>query len=1086
MGNFVHLHVHTEYSLLDGLPKIKDLVARVKELAMPAVAITDHGNMYGAIEFYKTCREEGIKPLIGIEAYTVSGDHRKKETKEDRESYHIVLLAKNYEGYKNLMKISSIAFLEGFYYRPRISRQVLAKYSHGLIALSACNKGEISQALIGGDYIRAKEVALWYQQVFGKGNFYLEIQRHQHDDFVRVTTDNRIKESLRNAAQEEATINVALVRLSRDLGIPLVATNDVHYLKQDDAVAQDALVCISTAKHVTDVNRLRYVDTPTFYLRSYEEMQNIFLDFPEAITNTLVIAEQCDVQIELGKWYFPHIEIPNGKTDGEYLRFLVNSRLENKYPNPSSNVVERVNYELDVIISKGYAPYFLMMADLVNWCAQNKIITNTRGSAAGSMVSYILGITNVDPLRYGLPFERFLNPERPKPPDIDLDVADDRREELIAYIVKKYGVEKTAQICTFGRMLAKAAVRDIARVLGYPYAVGDKISKLIPQGSQGFPMTLRKALDTTPELKNLYDTDSDAKKIIDLSFQIEGNARHASVHAAGMVVSPEEMVNYCPLQYEPNGTKIITQYEMHACEDVGLVKFDILGIRNLSILGAAIKVIEKERSIKIDLEKIPLDDARTFAMLSAGETMGTFQLGSAGMTKWLKELKPNRVEDLMIMVALFRPGPMANIPEYIARKNKKSPVIYLHPKMEKYLDKSYGILVYQEDILFTALELAGYTWKTVDALRQAIGKKKPKEMAQQHDIFVEGCQKHSGISKELAEKIWELFVPFQGYGFNKAHAASYGIVAYQTAYLKAHYPVEYMTALLSAEAGDTDKITEALEECRRMKIVILPPDINKSDIGFTIEPNEQSLDGRAIRFGLSAIKNVGSAAINAILKARSTEGDFTSLADFVSRVDLQKVNKKTLESLIGAGALSMFGKKKAMLANLEKILADSHRRARQVCSGQEGLFAEALHADSQSLLEAEEASQEQLLSWEKEYLGFYLSEHPARRALEKISDQITHEISELDMEMHAGKTVTTGGLIESVRQVLTKKNNEEMAFVTITGLDGAKLDCVIFPKLYRDGVKKILENQAVIVCTGKLDIREDRLSLIVDSLRRIE
>ena len=573
---------------------------------------------------------------------------------------------------------------------------------------------------------------------------------------------------------------------------------------------------------------------------------------------------------------------------------------------------------------------------------------------------------------------------------------------------------------------------------------------------------------------------------MDLAFQIEGNARHASVHAAGVVVSPGPMTDYSPLQFEPNGTKIITQFEMHACEDVGLVKFDVLGIRNLSILGAAVEVIEKERETKIELDKIPLDDKKTFAMLSAGGTMGTFQLGGAGMTKWLKELKPNRVEDLMAMVALFRPGPMANIQEYIARKNKKNPVTYLHPKMEGFLDKSYGILVYQEDILFTALELAGYNWSTVDALRQAIGKKKPKEMAQQHEIFVEGCQKTSGISKEKAEKLWDLFVPFQGYGFNKAHAASYGIVAYQTSYLKAHYPVEYMTALLTAESGDTDKIAEALGECRNMKILVLFPDINESKIGFTIEKNEKSLDDRAIRFGLSAIKNLGSAAISSILKARDLDGEFKSLSDFARRVDLQKVNKKTLESLIKAGAMDRFGRRSAMLSGLEKLISDSHKLAKQVSAGQGGLFDGDQNVQSKfELPDVEEAPKEELLVWEKEFLGFYLSEHPARKALEKILDLITHEISELTDDLHLGKSVTTGGMVGSVRKVYTRKNNEEMAFITLTGRDGGKLDCVIFPKLYSGSVKDNIVENSVIICTGKVDNRDEKISLIVDSLRKI-
>ncbi|MCW1310040.1 MAG: DNA polymerase III subunit alpha, partial [Candidatus Parvarchaeota archaeon] len=840
MAEFVHLHVHTEYSLLDGLPKIPDLVRFAKSLNMTALAITDHGVMYGAIEFYKECKSANIKPLIGIEAYTVNKDHHIKEGKEDKENHHLILIAKNYQGYKNLMKLTTIAHLEGFYYRPRFDKKTLEKYKDGLICLSACIQGEIGEALVAGNYEKAKNVATWYQELFGE-DFYLEIQRHHPADFINKASQPEIKQALRQSQKEEEIWNQGIIKLSRELGIPIVATNDVHYLTQKDAIAQDVLVCISTAKNVSDINRLRYVDIPTLHFTSEEEMRELFIDIPEAVENTKKIADKVDIEIELGKWHFPNIELPENKTAPEYLREICYQKINDKYPQADEEIKQRLEYELDVIIKRGYAPYFLMLADLVNWCSKRGIITNTRGSAAGSLVSYIIGITTVDPIKYGLPFERFLNPYRPKPPDIDLDIADNRREELINYVVEKYGNDKVAQICTFGRMLARAAIRDVGRVLGFPYAVPDRIAKMVPPGSQGFPMTLEKALQVSPELKESYEKESHTKQIIDLAMQIEGNARHASVHAAGIVVSPTEMTDYCPLQFEPNGTKVITQYEMHACVDIGLVKFDILGIRNLSILNAAVEIIQKETGDKIDLSKIPLDDKKTFEMLARGETMGVFQLGGSGMTKWLKELKPNRIEDLMIMIALFRPGPMANIPEFIARKNKKAKVTYFHPKMEKILEKSYGLLVYQEDVLFTAIELAGYNWETVDKLRTAIGKKIPEEMAKQHDIFVEGCQKYSGLSKDEAEKIWSLFVPFQGYGFNKAHAASYGIVSYQTAYLKAHWPVEYMTALLTAESGDTDKVVEGIAECKRMGIIVLPPDINKSGSGFTIEKNEKSL-----------------------------------------------------------------------------------------------------------------------------------------------------------------------------------------------------------------------------------------------------
>jgi len=1069
------------------------MVARVKELEMPALAITDHGVMYGAIEFYKGCRAQGIKPLIGMEGYVVSTDLHKKESKEDKANNHLVLLAKNYQGYKNLMKLTTIAHLEGFYYRPRFDKKTLKENSDGLICLSACPKGELAEQLIEGKYEEAKKTALWYQEVFGEGNYFLEIQRHKFEDYFAQTKESRVLEKLQSMAETEKKWVGGITKLSRDLAIPLVATNDAHYIMQTDATAQDALVCVSTGKMVSDIDRLRYVDSPTFYLRSEKEMNDLFPDFPDAIKNTVKVAESIDVTIELGKWFFPNFEIPTGEAAPDYLKRMAHERLKDKYEEVTDELVKRLDYELEVIITKGYAPYFLMMQDMINFCSGHGIITNTRGSAAGSLVSYVLGITTVDPLRYYLPFERFLNPLRPKPPDIDLDIADDRREELLEYIKSKYGANKVAQICTFGRMLARAAVRDMGRVLGHPYAFPDKISKAIPLGSQGFPMTIAHALEITPELKEMYTSDPEVKKLLDLAQEIEGNTRHSSVHAAGVVVSPTEMTGFTPLQLEPNGDKVITQYEMHACEDVGLVKFDILGIRNLSILGSAIELIAKTRDVQINLAKIPLDDEATFKMLADGGTMGTFQLGGSGMTRWLKELRPNRLEDIMVMIALFRPGPMNNIQEFIARKHGKVPVKYLHPKMERFLDKSYGILVYQDDILFMALELAGYDWSTVDALRQAIGKKKPKEMAEQHEIFVAGCQKFSGMTKEEAEQLWDLTVPFQGYGFNKAHAASYGIVSYQTSYIKTHYPVEYMCALLTAESGDTDKIAEAISECRRMKIIVLTPDINKSGVGFTIEDNKDSLQGRAIRFGLSAIKNIGTAAIESILKARSSGSEFKSLSAFSARVDLQKVNRKALESLIKAGAMDKFGNRASMLAALDKIIAESHKLAKQVSSGQTGFFDnDVIDLDASDITPGfdlpnlPEMPREELLLFEFEYLGFYLSEHPMQKKLEKLSDYITHDISQLDPEEHVGKTVTVGGIIVSMRKVFTKKNNEEMAFITLQGVDGAKVECVVFPRAFENnGNKEYWTINNIAIVSGKIDNREEKLSLVVDRVKEI-
>ncbi|MBI2008205.1 DNA polymerase III subunit alpha, partial [Candidatus Amesbacteria bacterium] len=1060
--------------------------SRVKELDMPAVALTDHGTMYGAIEFYKECTREKVKPIIGMEAYVVTGDHQSKSGKSDAQNLHLTLLASNYFGYKNLMQITTIAHLEGFYYRPRISKELLKKYSEGLICLSGCSKSELGQLLAENHLDQASQVALWYMDVFGP-NYYLEVQRHFYKDYSPAAKSQpKIQDRLNAMQTAEDNRVVNAVNLSRKLGIPLVATNDVHYLQASDAGAQDALVCISTGKTVSEVDRLRYVDAPTFYLRPPSEMADIFPDLTDSLTNSGHIAAACELQIELGKWYFPKINLPQGKSAPDTLCQLAASRLPDKYPVISPEVQHRLDFELEVITSKGYAPYFLMMADLVNWCTDHGIITNTRGSAAGSVVSYCLGITSVDPIKHALPFERFLNPYRPKPPDIDLDVADDKREEVIAYMTNKYGHDKVAQIATFGRMLARAAVRDITRVLGQPYSIGDKIAKLIPLGSQGFPMTIQHALDISPELKILSDSDPNSKQILDLAKEIEGNARHASVHAAGIVVSPAPMTDYSPLQLEPNGTKIITQYEMHACEDVGLVKFDILGIRNLSILAAARDIVEKTRGLKIDLDKIPLDDKKVFSMLTRGETMGTFQLGGSGMTKWLKELKPNRLEDIMVMIALFRPGPMANIPEYIARKNKTSPVTYLHPKMASFLDKSYGILVYQEDVLFTAIELAGYNWNTVDALRQAIGKKKPKEMAQQHEIFVEGCVKTSLMTLAAAEKLWELFVPFQGYGFNKAHAASYGIIAYQTAFIKAHYPVEYMAALLTAESGNTEKIVEAIDECRRMKIKVLAPDINKSNTHFTIEQDSSSLDDRAIRFGLSAIKNVGDVAINVILETRKNR--FSSLIDFCLRVDSQKVNRKVLESLIQAGAMDSFANRASMLAGLDKIRDIGSSISKLKSSGQVGLFSDL--PETPDLPHLPEYDKSQKLILEKKLLGFYLTEHPHQDKLTQAQPLTTHSLPQLYSDNLTGQPVTVAGIIEACRNVMTKTNNQPMCFAKLSDLSRT-IEVVVFPKVYA-AAPAIWQIDNIVVIRGKIESKssddetDQEPTLIADSAALFE
>src|SRR5260221_3176852 len=1074
-SKFVHLHLHTEYSLLDGLSKISKLMTRVKEMNMDSVAITDHGTMYGAIEFYKKARQENVRPIIGVEAYTVLHDHKEKPDKERFNYNHLLLLAKDEEGYKNLMKITSIAHLEGYYYRPRIMRELIEKYSKGIICTSACVSGEIARAIADNNYDLAKKTAKWFMDVFGK-DYYLEIQRHEYSKFV-ASAPQEMKNELQHQAETEKIVNDGVIKLSREMGIPLVATNDAHYINKEDASAQDVLVCVATGKKVTDTKRIRMVDTPTYYARSPEEMAQLFPDFPDALENTVKIAQMCNLEIStLGKWFFPKFEIPNKKDEGEYLREIAYKDLHEKIKDVTPEVKERLEHELGIIIQKGYATYCLIMKDLAQWTNSQGIVTNTRGSAAGSLLSYILGITTVNPLTYYLPFERWLNPYRPSPPDIDFDVADDRRDEIIGYITEKYGKDKVAQVCTFGRMLARASVRDVARVLGYEYGVGDRISKLIPPPKQGFPINIKKALAITPMLKELYDNDTDSKKILDLAEQVEGSARHISVHAAGVVVSPTEMTDFSPIQKEPSGEKIITQYEMHAAEDVGLIKFDILGIRNLSILGLAIQIVKEKHGIEVDLHKIPLDDTKTFEMLARGETMGVFQLGSGGMTKYIKDLKPDKIEDLMAMVALYRPGPIAVIPEYIARKNNPDLVNYLDPRMEKFLGASYGLIVYQDDLLFCALDLAGYTWEEADKFRKAVGKKIPEEMAAQKEKFTKGIVTN-GQTEDFAEMLWKLFEPFQAYGFNKAHAASYGMVAYQTAYMKANYPVEYMTALLTSEAGDKDKITEAINECRRMKIEVLPPDINKSDIGFTI-------DKTAIRFGFSAIKNVGQKAIEAILEARK-EGEFTGLSDFLSRVEGRKVNKRVLESLVKVGAFSNFGKRSAILNSIDDI--KNKIKPKKASGSQQDLFGDEVQkftAINITLADVPEFSEDELSSLEKQLLGFSLSGKSLAETIGELANYSTHKAKEFTPEASYGDLVKIAGVITEVRVIVTKKSNAQMAFAKIEDETGI-VNLVIFPKIFKDNQKLWAEN-TVLLLTGRPDERNDEVNLIVEAVETKE
>lgn len=1053
-SKFIHLHVHSHYSLLDGLTKIDDLVNEAARLGMPALALTDHGNMYGSIEFYKKCIKAGIKPIIGVEVYVAFESLYQKRPGVDNKRYHFTLLATNKEGYKNLVNLVTISHLDGFYYKPRIDKEILKKYSGGIIALSGCMAGEISRLIAVKKTDEAEKIAKEYENILGKRNFFIETGHHPK-------------------IEGHQEIQNGLIKLAKKLKIPIVATQDVHYLKPEDSLAQDTLRAIQRNEDVYDTNRSNF-RSENFSFRSGEEMEELFKDTPEAITNTFEIAERCNLKLDLGKWVFPKIELPEGEIAENYLNIMVKKGYEQKFPG-DEEVKKRMEYELEVINTKGYAPYFLVVADIMKFARENKIINNTRGSAAGSLVSYLIGITNVNPIKYKLPFERFLNPHRPSPPDIDMDFADDRREEIIEYIKRKYGEEHVAQIGTFGTMMARGAVRDVTRTLGKPYDFGDKISKLIPLGSQGFPMTIKQAMNIVPELRQMYESEKEVKEVLDLAQKIEGCARHVSVHAAGTVISPGKLIDYVPLQKEPNGEKIITQYDMRAVEDVGLLKMDLLGIKNLSVLGNAVRLVKKIHGKEIDLENLPLNDKKTFDMLSRGETIGVFQLGGSGMTKWIKELKPVNIFDIMAMIALFRPGPMANIPAYIKRKNGEEPARYLDPRLEKILDKTYGVVTYQEDVLMIAIELAGYDWNTVDAFRKAIGKKIPAEMAKQEKIFIEGCQKHGGLTLQKSEEIWKLFDPFKGYGFNKAHAASYAMVAYQTAYMKANFPTEFMAAVLTADAGDNEKIAASVNECKKMKIKILPPNINESFGDFTAL-------GDSIRFGLYTVKNLGMEIANAVIEERKNNGQFKSFSDFLDRVQHKNLNKKSLESLVKSGAIDDLGERNQMLANTEEAL-DYNRQSGKLKQNQNSLFSLMSNVSSipdLKLKKAETASQHEKLLWEKELLGLYVSGHPLDKFAEKL-EKIKTKISDAK-KLPNNMPVVTAGMIEDIRKIMTKKN-EQMLFLKISDY-AESIEGVIFPRVL-EKYGNIIREGNCIGMKGKISLRNGEPSILVEEMKEM-
>ncbi len=1063
---FTHLHCHSHFSLLDGLSKIDPLVDRVKELGMDSVALTDHGVMYGTIEFYTKCRDSGVKPIVGLEAYVAPRSLSDKEGRGDADYHHLILLAQNEEGYKNLIQLTTVAHLEGFYYKPRIDLRILAKYNAGLIALSGCQRGEIARAVMAKTPKEAAETLRKYQKIFGE-RLYLEIQRN-----ARGAEDR----------EREEELNGRLIDLARMHKVPLVATADCHYINPEDAEAQDVLVCIGTGRTVNDQDRLdmRGYDLS---LKSPEQMRELFADVPEALESTQEIAGQCDLHIKIDQRYFPQVEIPPGLTSDEYLRQITYEKAmplygqEGKIP---EKIQERIDYELNIIIKKGFDTYFLMVADIVRGAHSIGAITNTRGSAAGSIVGHILGITNVDPVYYELPFERFLTMHRPTPPDIDLDIADNRRDEAIAYITRRFGKDKVAQIITFGTMMARAAVRDVGRALGVPYSKCDQIAKMIPIGKQGFHMTLNKALEMNSELDEIYKRDPETRSLLTVAKKIEGNARHASVHAAGIVVTPDPLTEYMPLQKEPDGDRVITQYDMYALDvnangskAIGVVKMDLLGIRNLSILEAAVKIAEARHKVKIDIYNLPHPDPKTFKLLSDGLTFGVFQMGSSGMTRYLRELQPSNIFDIMAMIALYRPGPMQFIPDYIARKHNPALIEYLDPAFERILSRTYGVLVYQDDLLTVAHDLAGYSWEEVDKFRKAVGKKIPEEMAKQKVKFIDGCMKTSGWSLEKATQVWTWIEPFAAYGFNKSHSASYSVVSYQTAYMKANYPVEFMAALMTAESGDEDKIYEAVEDCENLGIKVLPPDVNESLDDFTV------VDGHTIRFGLNAIKNLGSDVIDRIKEARPSGKPFAALEDFLIRIHTKNFNKKSWEALVKSGALDAFGERGQLLANTEEVLEFTREYFKDQTSGQSSLFGKAMQMGRLRLRQVPAASKEERLVWEKEHLGMYVSAHPLDSYKQVLSSFQQSKSLSLDQ---LGTGVVMGGIISRLKRTLTKKN-DPMAFFTLEDMAGS-IEVLVFPKIMERALP-FLENDRIVQVTGRLSDKDEEFKLIADEIKEL-